>query len=92
MEILIYVLNYSCKFGGCNTHLGDLWQFLGASLCENTVKTTQNLKNIPKHDKNNLTNTFVENRHIDFKQQKVSLVYVRPISESSDVFWVVSRM
>ena len=42
----------------------------GCFFSELTVKTEHNLKNVPKCDKNNLTNNFVENVHMYFKQQK----------------------
>ena len=64
----MYTLKDLSKFGGRHTHLRELWQFLGVSLGESTVKTEYNLKNIPKRDNINLTNNFAENLHMYFKQ------------------------
>ena len=64
----MYTLKDLSKFGGCHMRLRELWQFLGVSLGESTVKTEHNLKNIPKCDNNDLTNNFAENLHMYFKQ------------------------
>ena len=54
LEILIYALNDSSKFGGCHPYLSDPRQFLGVFLCGRTTGTQHSLENIPNYEKNNI--------------------------------------